>query len=171
MSLIIIQGSSRLEGNTHKVVLELQKHLGGEEIPLKEYDISAYDYEHLNQSDDFLPLFQRLLAYDTWIFATPEYWYSMSGIMKNFFDRITDGLTIEKDLGRQLRGKKMAALVCSSGPEETEGFFMPFRASANYLGMDYLGDIHTWVGKVGIPKEVDERLLTFAQQIKLAQFG
>ncbi len=44
--------------------------------------------------------------YDVLIFATPVYWYSMSGIMKVFFDRITDLLTIKKDIGRKLKGKK-----------------------------------------------------------------
>ena len=48
--------------------------------------------------------------YDTIIFATPVYWYSMSGILKVFIDRITDLLTIEKELGRKLRGKKMAVV-------------------------------------------------------------
>ncbi|MCP4458779.1 MAG: NAD(P)H-dependent oxidoreductase [Cytophagales bacterium] len=38
--------------------------------------------------------------------ATPVYWYSMSGIMKVFLDRIYDVLTIEKELGRKLHGKK-----------------------------------------------------------------
>ena len=38
------------------------------------------------------PLIPIIEKYDTLIFATPVYWYSMSGIMKVFFDRKNDNL-------------------------------------------------------------------------------
>lgn len=96
----------------------------------------------------FLPLMQKIIAnYDTFIFATPVYWYSMSGIMKVFWDRMTDLITIEKDLGRQLRGKNMAVLSCSNGNNLGENFWLPFTESADYLGMHYLGNLHTYEGQ------------------------
>ncbi|MFW5760799.1 MAG: NAD(P)H-dependent oxidoreductase [Cyclobacteriaceae bacterium] len=64
--------------------------------------------------------------YDLLIFAAMVYWYSISGIMKVFFDRITDLLTIEKNLGRQLRGKYMAAISCCNGNNLEENFWLPF---------------------------------------------
>lgn len=71
------------------------------------------DYEHQNSNDDYLKLMKEIIKkYDTLIFTLPIYWYSMSGIMKVFFDRIADLLTFEKELGRQLRGKKMAGISC-----------------------------------------------------------
>lgn len=65
-----------------------------------------------SRNDDYLNLMKQILdKYETLILATPVYWYSMSGIMKVFFDRLTDLLTIEKELGRKLRGKKIAEFI------------------------------------------------------------
>ena len=81
-------------------------------IDLNDFDISYYDYDHKNRQDDFLPLMKKLIErYKTLVFATPVYWYTMSAVMKTFFDRISDLLTIEKDLGRQLRGKNMVLIL------------------------------------------------------------
>jgi hypothetical protein len=71
----------------------------------------------------------------------------MSGIMKVFFDRITDLLTIEKELGRKLQGKNMAAISCSIGNNLGATFWLPFSETAKYLGMEYLGNIHIISGK------------------------
>lgn len=155
MKAVIIQGSSRSQGNTHKIAQVLQKHLDADIIDLKQHQIHAYSYEHEHNDDDFLPLMKRIVTYDTIIFATPVYWYAMSGMMKNFFDRITDCLKTEKETGRQLRGKSMSAISCGSEATAVEGFFVPFRNSAEYLGMNYLGDLHTWVAS----ETVDEQNL------------
>lgn len=147
MKRIIVQGSSRGNGNTHKMVQILQNHIDCDLIDLSEYDIQPYDYDHRNQDDDFMPLMKKMVNYDTIIFATPVYWYSMSGTMKIFFDRITDCLQTEKETGRKLRGKNMAVLSCGSDDNQVEGFFIPFEKSAEYLGMNYLGQVHTWINE------------------------
>ena len=148
MKKIIVSGSARNDGDTTRLVKELASHLQCETIDLNDYNFSHYDYEHQNRNDDFLPLMKKIITnYDLLIFATPVYWYSMSGIMKVFFDRITDLLTIEKDLGRQLRGKYMAAISCSNGNNLEEAFWLPFSYSASYLGMRYLGHLHTINGE------------------------
>lgn len=144
MRKIIILGSSRKDGDTKKKVDELVKISNWDWLDLNDYNISYYDYEHKNLDDDYLNLMRQIIAnYDVLIFATPVYWYSMSGIMKVFFDRITDLLDSEKDLGRKLRGKSMAALSCSVGDNLGENFWLPFSETARYLGMNYLGNIHT----------------------------
>ncbi|MEM8896393.1 MAG: FMN reductase, partial [Bacteroidota bacterium] len=58
-----------------------------------------------------------------------------------------DLLTIEKELGRKLRGKNMTVITCSHGNNAGEAFWFPFKESANYLGMNYLGNAHTVIGK------------------------
>ena len=99
-----------------------------------------------NQNDDFLDLFTTIIDnYNTIIFATPVYWYSMSGILKVFFDRISDVLRVHKNTGRRLRGKNMAMISTSNHDDLKTGFSMPFVESADYLGMVYLGDIHTYI--------------------------
>lgn len=113
-------------------------------IDLNDFNISYYDYKHKNENDDYISLLQKILNnYNTLIFATPVYWYSMSGIMKVFFDRITDLLDNEKELGRKLRNKNMAVLTSSVGEHSGETFWHPFMETAKYLGMNYLGNIHT----------------------------
>ncbi|OJJ13894.1 FMN reductase [marine bacterium AO1-C] len=142
---VIIQGSARNDGNTAQTVQELIRQTDWDLINLNDYQFSHYDYAHENQGDDFLPLMRKIIAhYDTFVFATPVYWYSMSGLMKMFFDRITDLLTIEKPLGRQLRGKNMAAISSSGGNDLGDTFWLPFSESAQYLGMQYLGNVHTY---------------------------
>ncbi len=149
MKPIIIVGSSRKEGATGKVATQLQGLVDADLIHLIDYQIAPYDYEYRNREDDFFPLMEKLLAnYDTFIFATPVYWYSMSAQMKTFFDRFSDLLRVEKDLGRKLRGKNMAVLNSSAGDNLGDGFWLPFKASATYLGMNYLANLHTYEGEV-----------------------
>ena len=148
MNKVLIVGSSRSDGETSILTNELTKESNWDLIDLNDYNFSYFDYEHENRDDDYLTLMAELIKkYDTLIFATPVYWYSMSGIMKVFVDRITDLLTIKKDLGRQLRGKKMAVISCSNGNNLGENFWLPFSETAHYLGMEYLGNVHTISGQ------------------------
>ena len=164
---LIILGSSNSTGDTFQVVQYLQNETAFDMLDLNDFNIGPFDYEFKNSEDDFIPLMKRIIAaYDTLVFATPVYWYAMSGTMKIFFDRLSDCLKTEKPTGRKLRGKKMAALCCSSGEEEYEGFFMPFRLSAEYLGMHYLGDVHTWVDAEGLNEKVQARLKAFATSLR-----
>lgn len=166
MKKVIIQGSARGDGNTHKVSAALQKLLGCDIINLNEKEIGHYDYEYNNQDDDFPPLIKEIAdKYELLIFASPVYWYTMSGRMKVFFDRISDTIRIDKETGRKLRGKNMAVLSCGYGDNEIEGFFLPFQHSAKYLGMNYMGDIHTWVQTEELATDVKERINAFATKI------
>tara|TARA_R110002049_G_C9163598_1_gene561186 strand:+ start:3591 stop:3875 length:285 start_codon:yes stop_codon:yes gene_type:complete len=90
----------------------------------------------------------------------------MSGILKVFFDRISDLLRIHTDTGRKLRGKNMAMISCSNYDNLKNGFSMPFIESANYLGMNYIGDIHTYVENGIINNDVKLRIETFVNAIK-----
>lgn len=147
MKTIIIQGSSNPAGNSAKITQELQARITSEKLDLTTLQIMPFDYEFNNQDDDFNKTMHRLLdTYDTFIFLTPVYWYTMSGIMKNFVDRFTDGLIHDQALGRKFEGKQMAAVACGSGPENIEGYFIPFQKTATYLKMNYIGDVHLWIG-------------------------
>ena len=162
MKGVVIVGSSRANGNTEQVARRLAAEAGWDLINISELTMSFYDYEHRNRTDDFLPTLRQLSEnYELWVFATPVYWYAMSGQMKLFFDRLTDLLTIEKDLGRTLRGKSMAVVTSSNGGNLGEDFWLPFKASATYLGMKYLGDLHTLAEQVEL-----EELTQFINRIK-----
>ncbi len=138
MTQVIIFGSSRSFGNTRKVIDEILGHSSIQLFDLNNFDISLFDYEHLNRNDDFIPLIEKLIAYDTWIIATPVYWYSMSTQHKIFFDRFSDLLRIRKDLGRKLRGKKLF-VIASFQSSYPRGFEDTFDQICEYLGMEYLG--------------------------------
>lgn len=143
---VIIQASSRSIGNTFKIVSFIQKETSFDIIDLNKKNIAHFDYEFNNKHDDFNELFKEIAQnYETLVFVTPIYWYTMSGLMKVFFDRISDFLFHEKDFGRLLRGKKMMVVSCGSSNEILEGFTSPFSQTAKYLGMDFIGHLHTWV--------------------------
>lgn len=161
---IILLGSSNSNGNTYTVSSYLSQKTNFEIVDLKSKHIKPFDYEFKNADDDFLPLIKDVAEnYDIIVFATPVYWYTMSGTMKIFFDRITDCLKIEKDTGRKLSGKAMAVLSCGSDNEVKEGFYMPFIESSNYLGMEYVGNVHCWIEDNKIPDEVKHNLDTLAK--------
>jgi len=163
---VIIQASARSNGDTNTIVKELNTHNTFDVIDLKSKNIGHFEYDFANENDDFIPMMEEIIAkYDTIVFATPVYWYNMSGILKAFFDRLSDLLHHKKELGRQLRGKKMAMISNNNYDDLKEGFSMPFKESANYLGMMYLGDIHTWVENEVIHPIALDRIDSFRELI------
>lgn len=148
MEKVLIVGSSRNDGDTMNLARQLAKMSKWNLINLNNYKFSYFDYSHNNQDDDYLNLMRKIIEkYKTLIFVTPVYWYSMSGIMKVFFDRFSDLLTIERELGRKLQGKEMAAVSCSTGENLGDHFWLPFSETAKYLGMRYIGNTHTIADK------------------------
>lgn len=148
MKIALISGSARKDGDSQKVIQYFQDNTTWRLEDLSQYSISPYDYDHMNKDDDFLPLIKDIIQQQqTIVFLTPVYWYAMSGPLKIFIDRITDLITIEKDWGRKLRGMGMAALSTSNGNNLGDAFWLPFSMTAAYLGMEYLGNLHTIKGK------------------------
>jgi multimeric flavodoxin WrbA len=159
---VIIQGSSKSNGDTNTVVNYLNISNQFDIIDINTKNIGHFDYDFKNANDDFLELMKEVIAnYNTILFATPVYWYSMSGILKVFFDRISDLLKTEKDIGRKLRGKNMGMISVSNLNDLKEGFSMPFIETANYLGMNYLGDMHAWVENGEINVEAKKLIENF----------
>ncbi|WP_418264772.1 flavodoxin family protein [Flavobacterium faecale] len=162
MEKVIIVGSSRNDGDAANLTKQLIEKSKWDLVNLNDYEFSYFDYEHNNRNDDYLILMEEIVGkYETLIFVTPVYWYSMSGIMKVFFDRFTDLLTIEKELGRKLRGKKMAVMSCSIGENLGENFWLPFSETAKYLGMEYIGNSHLITGQNN-----EMKIIEFIKQIE-----
>lgn len=167
---VIILGSSRGDGNTSAVARYYAEKAGYDLLDLGNLNIGHYDYNFKNIHDDFNPTFKKLVTnYDVMVFATPVYWYTMSGVLKVFFDRISDFLTNEKDWGRKLRGKTMAVLSCGSDDEPIEGFIIPFEKSADYLGMNFAGYQHTWLTRGEIDLKAKENMGLLQSQIELVK--
>jgi multimeric flavodoxin WrbA len=136
---VIIFGSSRSEGNTMTLLQTIVSKRDITIINLADKNISYYDYEHRNNDDDFLPSIKTIVQYEKIIFVSPVYWYSFSAQMKTFIDRFSDLLTVNKDLGRLLRGK--SAYLISSGADTDcpKCCVEQFQLICEYLGMKYSG--------------------------------
>ena len=137
MSSIILLGSSGRKGKTESLCCRLAKEIGCDILNLDDYTISFFDYKHVNKSDGFVQLITQLLKHDHIIFASPVYWYSMSAQMKVFFDRMTDLLTIEQQLGRELKGKCCSVVATGSDKIAPPCFIEPFKLSAAYLTIEF----------------------------------
>jgi multimeric flavodoxin WrbA len=139
---LVILASSRSNGHTKGA---LERIVGGQKveiIDLAEQRISAYDYAHANDGDDYLPIARLMAEANTIIFCTPIYWYAMSGQLKIFFDRFSDLLAIHKDLHAKLSGHRVFLIATGSDEMLPEGFEVPFERTAAYLKMNYEGAIY-----------------------------
>lgn len=165
---ILLQASARSQGDTYEVSAFIIGNYNIDFLDLKTKAIGQYDYAHANKSDDFIPIMKDISKnYQNIIFITPVYWYTMSGLLKVFLDRITDLLTIEKDVGRKLRGKNLGIISSCNDDDIKPEFEMPFKESASYLGMQYLGHIHTWVEDKKINPVAEERIIKYFDSIDL----
>lgn len=140
MKPLIILGSARKNSDTQKLVELVFEGTAYDLIDLLDYSVAHYNYkEEYPDTDEFLTIVEQILQHEVIVFATPVYWYSMSGYMKVFFDRLTDIVSSQKHLGRKLKGKRIALLAVSNSDALPEGFEVPFSDTANYLDMEYLG--------------------------------
>lgn len=167
MKPLIIQGSSRSNGDTNKIVHQVMTLIEADLIDLNKYNISQYDYNHAYTSDDFMKVAEVMTRRNKLIFVSPVYWYSMSGLMKVFFDRLTDLLDYKKEMARQLAGKEMYVISCSNSQEPGQGFELPFVQTAGYLGMNFKGYLHTWVTGNSVPEEVKLKISEFVKKLKI----
>ncbi|KQM69423.1 hypothetical protein ASE74_05345 [Pedobacter sp. Leaf216] len=62
--------------------------------------------------------------------------------MKNLFDRLTNWVTLNKDVGRNLKGKTMQLIAVGTDADLPDGFTTPFFMTANYLELDYKGHLY-----------------------------
>ncbi len=151
--VLIIQGSSRSDGETAKSVECLTKGTGAEVIDLLKLSMAFYDYNYKNAQDDFVPVSQKMIAADKIIFATPVYWYAMSAPMKILFDRFSDLVRVRKQEGRALAGKEIYLLANGTDDDLPPGFETPFLKTAEYLAMHYRGAYYLHTGKNEVLRE------------------
>lgn len=143
MQTLIILGSARKDSHTRtllKMVFEGTPH---ELVDLLDYNIATFDYDaQYPESDQFGEVIDKMLSAETIIFATPVYWYAMSGMMKTFFDRFTDLVKVEKYKKQKLTGKRTFLFSVGAENEPPMGFEVPFELASNELGMNYIEGIY-----------------------------
>ena len=150
MGVLVILASARADSHTAATVHAVLAGRTATVIDLTDVDIQHYEYNRPMDRDGFARVAKSMVAHDVIVFATPVYWYAMSGRMKVLFDRFTDLVTVRKDMGRQLQGHGMALLACGSEPLMPDGFEVPFRETASYLKMNYRGVFYAQTNAQGL---------------------
>lgn len=137
--VLVIIGSARGNSNTLQAVKNLCPYEQYELLDLRHCRIRNYEYDpSTNEDDDFKVIAAKLLDSDVIIFATPVYWYSMSGSMKVFFDRLTDLTGKYKSIGKALKHKRTYLIASGGSPTLPEGFEVPFRKTSEYFDMLFI---------------------------------
>ncbi|HZC15869.1 MAG TPA: NAD(P)H-dependent oxidoreductase [Caulobacteraceae bacterium] len=171
--MLVLLGSARPDGNTADTTREL---IAALKLPAMMIDLGAatiepFDYVTSEHPDTFVEMVRRALEATDLVLATPVYWYAMSGVMKRFFDRLTD-LVREpnKTLGRALAGRTVWLVATGTDPELPAGFELPFRLTAGYFGMAFGGTCYRHYLRDSEPVEsAAERIRTFAADIEAAK--
>ncbi len=163
---VAILASARSNGNTARVLQALCGDNQVDVVDLRNLEIEHYDYEIEKSDDDFITVARRLTESRLIFLATPVYWYSMSGRLKVFFDRLTDLTSVHKELGRALAGRTVVLVSSSTEEALPPGFEQPFQASCDYLKMVYGGSFHGWCRNGNPPpQEVLEAARAFGQSV------
>jgi NAD(P)H-dependent FMN reductase len=140
---LVLLASARPAGHTAALVRHVFAPTDCVVTDLRTMPLAPFSYAGLYPPDDaFADLTQLLLAHEAIVLATPVYWYAMSGLLKTFFDRLTDLTTSHKPLGRQLRGKHLLLLATGTDATLPLGFEEPFRRTAHYFDMSFGGSLY-----------------------------
>lgn len=175
MSIAVIYGGNRPDGNVETLTKLVTQGLMVEEIYLKDYLIQPImDKRHTeegfsNINDDYNAIIDRILPHDILIFSTPIYWYSMTGIMKNFIDRWSQTLR-DPDYPdfKALMSSKKAYVIAVGGDEPyIKGLPMiqQFQYIFDFIGTTFEGYI---VGQGNKPGDIvqDLKALSAADLLK-----
>ncbi len=139
LSVVAILGSARNDGNARQLFDAVLAECPATRFDLSVLSIRDYEYDRPPDDDDFLKVALAIAEADAILLVTPVYWYTMSGVLKRFMDRLTDLTTVMKPLGRKLAGRTIFVAACGSDSRIPEGFEVPFRNTAAYLNMNYGG--------------------------------
>ncbi len=145
LDTLIILGTSRNDSNTLKALQSQFDLKNAELVELHQLKIEPYTYDLQKPEDDFLKIANKMKSTDHILFATPVYWYSMSGTLKVFFDRLTDLITTYKPIGKALAGRSVSVFCTGSDSKLPIGFEEPFKLTSEYFDMRYMGSTYVQI--------------------------
>ncbi|SFB11861.1 MULTISPECIES: flavodoxin family protein [unclassified Bacillus (in: firmicutes)] len=138
MKVLALLGSTRRNGNSEYLVNQILNGIEHTIIPLAEKHIEPIiDQRHTTEGfspvqDDYDELIQHIFNHDVILFATPLYWYGMSGGMKDFFDRWSQYLRDERfDFKAELAKKKAYVVITGGRDAKIKG--LPLVQQFNYI--------------------------------------
>lgn len=163
MTIAVVYGGTRKNGNTETLTEQAFQGLPVERIVLRDYVIQpTEDLRHTQEGfreidDDYNQIIERILPHDTLMFSTPIYWYGMSGTMKNFIDRWSQTMRDCKypDFKNSMSTKKAYVIAVGGDDPQVKGLplIQQFHYIFDFIGMSYQGYI---LGKGNKPDEVTE---------------
>lgn len=150
-------GSARTGGSTNwllnKVIDGFNKHKEGNmvlnKVDLYNYEIKPIARSFIESTEPKIPndgmkeLAPMVLTSKVILIATPIYWFTVSGIMKNFLDRWYDFSDNKGKLN--LDGKGIAVVTAHANPNVSMAYpvFKMIEEGAKFCNMVYLGGVDT----------------------------
>lgn len=129
--IIFMNGSPNRSGNTFRIGEEILKGVNHNILQMSDYKISQYGQVY--EDDQINEIFKKLEDVNTIVIGAPVYWYTVSGIVKTFIDRLY--LLHEAEV---LRGKNLYFFAQGSAPDEVTVKSITFLATrvSELMGMN-----------------------------------
>ncbi len=135
VKILLINASPKKTGTTALFLKVFEKAAKQEDINTKRIDLIDNKVEtfngKLNQKiRKFHPYLKLILEYDGFVIATPTYWFSLPGVLKNFIDNLTPF----EENNWMLEGKVAGCIVYSpegGGTEVLKNLALTF----NHMGI------------------------------------
>lgn len=160
MSIAVIYGSARDGGNTEALAGIALEGVAHEKIILRHkfinpihdqrHDEGGFDYV----SDDYDAVITEVLRHDTLIFVTPVYWYTISGLLKNFIDRWSQSLRDPRYDFKALLSQKKAYVILAGGDDprvKALPLIEQLKYTFQFVGMELAGYV---IGKASRPGDI-----------------
>lgn len=143
MKVLALLGSTRENGNSEYLANKIVEGTDHTLVKLADLNIKPIvDQRHADGGftpvdDDYEELVHQMLTHDVFVFATPLYWYGMSGPMKDFFDRWSQYLRDERfNLKEELAKKKAYVVITGGSSAKVKG--LPLVQQFQYI-FDFVG--------------------------------
>lgn len=108
--ILFMNASPDKYGATNRIAEELLKNKDYTKMQMSDYDISQYGA--VRDNDQIKEMLNIIENYDTLVIGSPVYFYTVSGILKTFIDRLY--LLPEVEV---LKGKKVYVFVQGYSPD------------------------------------------------------
>ena len=129
--IIFMNGSPNKSGNTFRIGEEILKGISHDILQMSDYKVSQYGQVY--EDDEINKIFEKIKNVDTIVIGAPVYWYTVSGIVKTFIDRLY--LLPEAEM---LKGKNLYFFAQGSAPDELSRQSITFLATrvSELMGMN-----------------------------------
>ncbi|QNH40374.1 flavodoxin family protein [Bacillus sp. PAMC26543] len=149
MKIAVINGGTRLGGNTDILAEKAVQGFGTEHIHLRKYQIQPIeDLRHAQGGfrpvqDDYDSIIERVLVCEILVFATPIYWFGMSGTLKLFIDRWSQTMRDPRfpDFKEQMSAKQAYVIAAGGDNPKIKGLPLieQFGHIFDFMGMSFEG--------------------------------